>query len=172
MLAISPTIQMPCLMQFLRINNAVRSVLSRSRMEMLKPYPLILNSSWQERVTFPKGSLFRKRTTSHGLLETQSYLCARSRGNVRHVDISDQHHQWHPLGSSHSPPLRQAHQSTAESANGGRSMIDSDVIKVVADFIVEDSYETDGELEVENMCSAAEYRSAGFALNVSPVGSE
>ena len=51
-------------------------------------------------------------------------------------------------------------------------MIDSDVIKVVADFIVEDSYEADGELEVENMCSVADYRSAGSALKVSPVGSE
>ena len=99
---------------------------------------------------FPTGSVFRDLTTGHRSLHKLPSLDARASENVmRRVDICSQHHQFQPLGANRSPLSHQV-QSTSDSANGGRSVIDSDVIKVAADFIVEDSYEIDAELEVDD----------------------
>ena len=99
---------------------------------------------------FQTGSVFRDLTTGHRSLQKLPSLNARlSENMIRRVDIFNQHHQFQPHGANRSPLSRQV-QSTSDSANGGRSVIDSDVIKVAADFIVEDSYEVDGELEVDD----------------------
>ena len=150
MTVISPTIQVPHTMQLTRIKIAIQSVLSRSKVGTFKPSPLILDRSWRDRVIFPTGAVSGGLTTGHRSLHKLPSFNARTSENVlRHVDRASQHHQVQPLGANRSPLSRQV-QSTSDSANGERSIIDSDVIKVAADFIVEDSYEIDGELEVED----------------------